>query len=559
MVGPAAAWRPSSTRGRGTNHLVRRLAALPAVAVVCASLTAGAGAFQGAGTAEAATTAAGFYINGAGFGHGVGMSQYGALGFALHGYSYRSILSHYYRDTSLSRVSPTRVVSVLLKNGAASFRDADRLSGGRVVWEEPGKAGKAGKSGKTPIQKPDTLKPNTTYSVLSSGGLLNLIAHGRKVAAVRPPLDVGGNGPVTLLGVGSYHGQLQFRPAPDGGVQTVNAVDLEDYVRGVIPAEMPSSWPAQALEAQAVAARTFVTAVPAASPEFDVYSDTRSQVYGGVSAQTPTGDTAEAATRGQVVDYAGRPALTYFFSSSGGHTESVQNVFLGVAPEAWLIGVPDPYDDSDGNPYYRWHQNLSVGAAARTLGTLVKGRLEGIKVLQHGVSPRIVQAAVVGTEGTSHVSGPQLRKLFDLRSTYASFMTIKTKSVTLTTPTVSTKSAAPKVGSPKRGRPKTSSAGNPKAGATTRTVTTPNGSSSGGGGLGARARRRAKIHHELQGTTFPAVTGQTILAERLITGAWRRAGLGRLTAEGSYDIPVADRGLYRVVYQGVDGPAVSVK
>ena len=127
--------------------------------------------------------------------------------------------------------------------------------------------------------------------------------------------------------------------------------------------------------------------------------DTRSQVYGGVAAQTPSGDAAEAATRGEVVDYAGQPATTYFFSSSGGYTESVQNAFLGVAPEAWLIGVPDPYDDADGNPYYRWHENLSVGAAAHRLGKLVKGSLEGIKVLQRGVSPRIVQAAVVGTEG----------------------------------------------------------------------------------------------------------------------------------------------------------------
>ena len=95
-------------------------------------------------------------------------------------------------------------------------------------------------------------------------------------------------------------------------MQTINEVDLEDYVRGVIPAEMPSSWPTQALEAQAVAARTYATAVGAASPTFDVYSDTRSQVYGGVSAQTPSGDAAEAATRGEVVDYAGQPATDLF-------------------------------------------------------------------------------------------------------------------------------------------------------------------------------------------------------------------------------------------------------
>jgi hypothetical protein len=90
------------------------------------------------------------------------------------------------------------------------------------------------------------------------------------------------------------------------------------------------------------------------------------------------------------------------------------------------------------------------------------------------------------------------------------------------------------------------------------TVTTP-AWSSGGGGLSARARRGLRFHYALEGSTFPAVAGQTVLAERLVTGGWRRAGLGRLSGEGSYEIPVLDRGLYRVVYQGIDGPAVSVK
>jgi len=529
---------------------VRHLPGALAVATASVSLAAAAAgaAFAGVASAEAATAASGFYINGAGYGHGVGMSQYGALGFAQHGYSYRAILSHYYRDTTLAQVSPYKLVTVLLKNGSAAFRGADRISGGHIVWTPPVKSKKPVKSSKPvkpskPVKatNPHVLQPDTTYSVISSKGELKLVAGGRPVAVVQPPLWVIGSGPLTLLGVGSYHGQLEFRPRLKGGVQTINAVDLEDYVRGVIPAEMPSTWPSQALEAQAVAARTYAIAVGAASQAFDVYSDTRSQEYGGVAAETPTGDAAEAATRGQVVDYAGQPVTTYFFSSSGGYTESVQNAFLGLAPEAWLIGVPDPYDDSGGNPYYRWHENLSIGAASRDLGKLVKGQLEGVKVLQQGVSPRIVRAAVVGTKGATNVSGPRLRKLFNLRSTYASFMTIRTKSVTSTAPAV-----PPNFGAPKPGAP-------------TLTLTTPGVPGSGGGGLDARARHGAKVHHELQGTTFPAVAGQVVLAQRLITGGWSRAGVSRLTVEGAYDIPVAAPGLYRVVYHGVDGPAVSVK
>ena len=461
-------------------------------------------------------------------------------------------------------MSPTRIVTVLVKNGAASFRGANRVSGGGVVWKrrgkdgQSGKAGKAGKPGKRPSKKPNTLKPNTTYSVLSSGGQLKLMAGGPRDRGSHPAAGRRRQRPADAA-----RGRRLSRRAPvstssSGGVQTINEVDLEDYIRGVIPAEMPSTWPMQALEAQAVAARTYAIAVGAASPTFDVYPDTRSQVYGGVAAETPSGDAAEAATTGEVVDYAGQPATTYFFSSSGGYTESVQNVFLGLAPEAWLIGVPDPYDDADGNPYYRWHENLSVGAAAHRLGKLVKGSLEGIKVLQRGVSPRIVQAAVVGTKGTTDVSGPGLRRRFDLRSTYMSFMTIRTKSVTSKTHAAPTRPGAPKAGRPKPGASKKSTTGAEKVGAKTVTVTTPT-SPSGGGGLSARARHGARFHYALEGSTFPAVAGQTVLAERLVTGGWRRAGLGRLTAEGSYEIPVLDRGLYRVVYQGIDGPAVSVR
>ncbi|HEY2656770.1 MAG TPA: hypothetical protein VGI55_13340, partial [Solirubrobacteraceae bacterium] len=193
---------------------MRHLPGAVAVAVASATLalSEGMAAFAGAASAEAATTASGFYISGAGYGHGVGMSQYGALGFAQHGYSYRAILSHYYRDTTLSRVSPSTTVTVLVKNGAASFRGANRVVGGGVVWKNPGKTGKKGKPAKRPSKKEDTLKPNTTYSVLPSGGQLKLMAGGREIAAATPPLVVGGGGPLTLLGAGAYHGELQFRP-----------------------------------------------------------------------------------------------------------------------------------------------------------------------------------------------------------------------------------------------------------------------------------------------------------------------------------------------------------
>ena len=75
-----------------------------------------------------------------------------------------------------------------------------------------------------------------------------------------------------------------------------------------------------------------------------MYSDTRSQVYLGVAAETAQTNAAVAATAGQIVTYDGQPAITYYFASSGGMTENIENSFLGAAPEPWLRGVPDPYE-----------------------------------------------------------------------------------------------------------------------------------------------------------------------------------------------------------------------
>ena len=85
---------------------------------------------------------------------------------------------------------------------------------------------------------------------------------------------------------------------------------------------------------------------------FDQYADTRSQVYRGYLGETPSTNAAVAATAGQVVTYDGEIATTFFFSTSGGHTENVENVFTGGSPKPWLKGVKDPYDDS--SPYHRW-------------------------------------------------------------------------------------------------------------------------------------------------------------------------------------------------------------
>lgn len=465
-------------------------------------------------SAAPARGAGGLYISGAGSGPGAGMSQYGAAGYALHGESYQQILSDYYAQTTIGEVNPRHVVTVLLRaGGEPSFSGATRVAGTRV-----------------------RLHAGIRYSVLAAGAGLRLVAAGVTVGVFSAPLVVRGRRALELVGSGRYDGALMFRPSPRGrGVMTVNAVGLEDYVRGVVASEMPPSWPAQALAAQAVAVRSYAYASVPVSPYYELYSSARSQLYLGVRAQTPATDAAVAATRGQVVEYQGIPVVTYFFASSGGETESVQNVFAG-APEPWLVGTSDPYDDSLNNPYYRWRRTLSLRVAQARLRRLVRGRLRGIRVIQRGVSPRIVRAEVVGTRGSVSVSGLTLSGLLGTPSTWMSLTTVTARGVqTSTTP-----------------EPTTSSPGASSPTTTTTTQTT------GGGGL-SQARRAARARRLLvSGSVFPVTPGARVHVERLVGRRWSAAGSVSPVATGRYALAVAVPGRYRVLYAGVTGPVVKV-
>lgn len=286
-----------------TYHRIRRCLAALAATLAATLLLAGA------------ARAADLVIAGGGYGHGVGMSQEGALGYAEHGASYRAILAHYYTGTAI---------------GAAPA--------------------------------------NTKVRVLMAG--------------------------------------------------KVHKIALETYVRGVVSAEVSSSWPLAALEAQAVASRTYALTAHAGGSKFDVYADTRSQVYRGVAAQTPQTDAAVAATAGQIVTDQGHPVITFFFASSGGLTENVEDSFIGTEPASWLRGVSDPYEKGD---LHTWKTTLSFAAAAARLHGLVRGSFKGIEVLRRGYSPRILTANVLGSAGRTAVSGPELAARLGLYSTWAYF------------------------------------------------------------------------------------------------------------------------------------------
>jgi stage II sporulation protein D len=452
-----------------------------------------------------------FIIRGGGNGHGVGMSQYGAYGYALHGKSYRFILAHYYQGTSLKTVNANQAVRVLLQTGSATFSGADKAGAKKV-------------------------KPGTTFSVhaLADGQLTLNGPKGKRIGTFSAPLTVSGAGPLTVPGRGSYRGALEFRPDGSGGVETINAIGLDDYVRGVVAAEMPSSWSAQALDAQAVAARTYALTSDVNGSTYQLYSDTRSQEYGGVGAETARTNAAVAATHGQIVTYKGSPAITYFFSSSGGYTENVQDAFPGASPEPWLRAVPDPYDGAGHDPYHLWVYRLSVATASGKLSGLVKGSLVGVQVTKHsGASPRVVTASVAGTGGRSSTSGGSLEQRFGLRSTLATFTTITTNPGT-----VAAAVRRPAVGhSPD------------VAEITAETASVVSGL------IHQVFAPRVPV---LYGTVFPGTKGAPLQVQRLAGSHWHTVLTTHLGSGGSYNVRIHGSGSYRVRFARMAGPAVGI-
>src|SRR4051812_24670923 len=219
-----------------------------------------------------AASSSNWTIRGAGFGHGIGLSQYGAYGYAAHGGDWQSIVVHYFKGTHLGNVAG-RTIRVLLQQGNGT------------VWVSG--ATRAG------WHKLDSTK---SYRLMRKG--LNSVelrsARGKRLATMNGVVTVASSSGSFVLGGramnglsdGRYRGVLEVRPGTFGGLMAINALPLDDYIQGVIVGEMPASWPLPALEAQAVVARSYSLVTDAGGAIFDQYPDTRSQMYYGMSRET---------------------------------------------------------------------------------------------------------------------------------------------------------------------------------------------------------------------------------------------------------------------------------
>ncbi|MGX6449966.1 SpoIID/LytB domain-containing protein, partial [Patulibacter sp. S7RM1-6] len=237
---------------------------------------------------------------------------------------------------------------------------------------------------------------------------LGTAARGVQVVPAAGAIRVAGSAADGVVD-GTFRGRVDVVPDGDG-VLVVNDLDIEDYLRGVVTKESPADWPAAALQAQAIAARTYAVTNAVGGRQFDQWPDVRSQVYAGIAGETAAGDRAVRATRGRVVTIDRKPVITYFFSASGGRTEDVRNVFPDRTRRSWLRSVPDPYE-ADA-PLHRWTRTFSVAAASERLGGV--GRLREVRTLRTGDSPRIVRARAAGTDGRRTVDGGTLQTAFDL-------------------------------------------------------------------------------------------------------------------------------------------------
>lgn len=392
-------YRPSGRNGSYSRVvLARPLIALSAVvaAVLLASAPHAAPA-PGPKYVAPAGSGALFLVKGHGYGHGVGMGQWGAQGYAQQGYTYDQILAAYYPGTELGTTTKTSI-RVLLASGKKTLTISSKKP---IAVEDGDGIDHTLPAGKT------TLTP-----------ALELAVDDGPEQALTPPLTFSPTSGSTLTLGRRYRGRILV-DVPSKKLRAINVVGLQQYLYGVVPVEMPSSWLPAALQAQAVAGRSYALASRKAGAPFDVYADGRSEAYLGASAETPAGRQAVDATAGEVLLYDGTVADTLFSSSTGGWTQAAVDAF-GAPGRPYLVSVRDPYDTI--SPYHNWGPLPVTG---KTLGKAVGvvGRVVDATV-KHNSSRRVKSLTVTsisrGSQLTATVGGARIAAALGLRSAWFS-------------------------------------------------------------------------------------------------------------------------------------------
>lgn len=368
---------------------------------------------------------------GRGWGHGVGLSQYGARGRALAGQDAATILAHYYQSTTIGTTANPQIRVLVLEKFAATATTPLSIYGRGGAWTIDGIA-----------------------AVFPADARLRALADPSSGTTTWRLIVDGAGG--TILWDAPFSGDLRVRPVADGtrlqlwskpssydryrgtlriiattSVNVINELPLETYLRGVVPAEMPASWPTEALKAQTIAARSYAAIqLRPGTSTFDVYDDTRSQVYFGSLHEDPATDRVVAGTAGKVLRSGSAIAKALFHSTGGGATENNENAFVSstgskvAGPVSYLRGSSDrapngtAYDAA--SPYATWHtatytrSQLSALFAADSRTNV--GALVALDLRDRGVSGRLISVTLIGSTGTTRkVSGDVFRAVFNAR------------------------------------------------------------------------------------------------------------------------------------------------
>jgi len=370
-----------------------------------------------------------YTFKGYGYGHGIGMCQWGAKGRADKGQTYQQILTHYYQGTQVTgdyKVPETVRVRLFDKaNLNKAYVEGEGSSAIDFVNPD-GTYAYRGATGKWSIEP-------------TSAGLLKLIAPDGTCAAdnlTSPIIATNATNNITVYNASgarkhTYKGSIYVYSTGSAALYLINYVRFEpEYLYGL--GEVPSSWPYQALYAQAVAARSYAIKNMKPQGEFDLYDSVSSQVYTGVDKINETsGGTNWGArwkkaiddTMGQVVTYNGAVISAYYFSSCGGHTENVELAWTNSSPQPYLKGVNDI--DSSGKPYcqqsgntssFSWTTKITKADFESKLGI---ANIASLKITKKGASPRISELEIIKTDGTkTSMAGSTFRSKLGLRSTW---------------------------------------------------------------------------------------------------------------------------------------------
>jgi len=370
---------------------------------------------------------------GRGYGHGVGLSQYGAKGRALDGQSAATILAHYFKGTTIGSMPNSQIRVLVLDAFAATSTNPLQVYGRGATWSIDGIA-------KTfPVDArlrftPTVSGSTVTWKVLVTATDGTTLYSGVTASSIR--IRPGSGTTLQLWSSPSaydrFRGVLRLFGNTSGTptVKVINELPMDYYLRGVVPAEISASWPVESIKAQAIAARSYAEyRLHPTTGTFDVFNDTRSQVYLGYLAEKSATTAAIQATAGMVLRTStGAKVTAMFHSSDGGWTENNENVFVSATGQktagvySYLRGSSDrrpdgsSYDDS--SQYATWHtatytlaqiQAWFAADSRSNVGTLV-----ALDLRNRGVSGRLISVTLIGANGTTkQVSGAVFESIFN--------------------------------------------------------------------------------------------------------------------------------------------------